>query len=114
MDRPDPPSRYDFCPEICGRLEHPGLATDMPIWIDHTRENTTIDQAGIEDALDGMDLQDRCILHVGVGNSRFAQRFAGRVRLVAQPPADHLGPRLDIPGSRYLDSQTEAVQQLRA
>ena len=53
MDRPDPPSRYDSCPEICGRLEHPGLATDMPIWIDHTRENTTIDQAGIEDALDG-------------------------------------------------------------
>ena len=82
MDRPDPPSRYDFCPEICGRLEHPGLATNMPIWIDHTQEATTVDQAGIEDALDGMDLQDRCILHVGVGNSRFAQRFAGRVRLV--------------------------------
>jgi len=82
MDRPDPPSRYDSCPEICGQLEHPGLATNMPIWIDHTQEATTVDQAGIEDALDGMDLQDRCILHVGVGNSRFAQRFAGRVRLV--------------------------------
>jgi hypothetical protein len=82
MGRPDLPSRYDSCPEICGRLEHPGLATDMPIWIDHTQEATTVDQAGIEDALDGMDLRDRCILHVGVGNSRFAQRFAGRVRLV--------------------------------
>src|SRR2546423_1184202 len=82
MGMPDQPSRYDSCLEICGRLEHPGLATDMPIWIDHTQENTTVDQAGIEDALDVMDLRERCILHVGVGNSRFAQRFAGRVRLV--------------------------------
>jgi hypothetical protein len=79
---PDLPSRYDSCPEVCGRLEHPGLATDMPIWIDHTREETTVDQARIEGALEGMDIEDRHVLHVGVGNSRFAQRFAGRVRLV--------------------------------
>ena len=82
MSTPDPPSRFDSCLEICGRLEHPGLATDMPIWIDHTQEATTVDQAGIEDALETMDLRDRCILHVGVGNSRFAQRFAGRIHLV--------------------------------
>ncbi|MBV9730010.1 MAG: hypothetical protein JO309_11515 [Pseudonocardiales bacterium] len=78
----DLPSRYDSCPEVCGRLEHPGLATDMPIWIDHTREATTVDQARIEDTLDEVDLADRHVLHVGVGNSRFAQRFARRVRLV--------------------------------
>jgi hypothetical protein len=54
----------------------------MPIWIDHTREETTVDQARIEGALEGMDIEDRHVLHVGVGNSRFAQRFAGRVRLV--------------------------------
>jgi hypothetical protein len=76
------PSRYDSCLEICGRLEHPGLATDMPIWIDHTREQTTVDQARIEYVLEGMDLEGQHILHVGVGNSRFAQSFAGRVRLV--------------------------------
>lgn len=82
MGMPDLPSRYDSCPEVCGRLEHPGLAADMPIWIDHTRDETTVDQARIEDALEGMGLEDRHVLHVGVGNSRFAQRFAGRVRLV--------------------------------
>jgi hypothetical protein len=82
IDMADPPSRYDSCLEVCGRLEHPGLATDMPIWVDHTREETTVDQARIEDALERMDLSGRDILHVGVGNSRFAQRFADRVRLV--------------------------------
>ncbi|MGH8575480.1 MAG: hypothetical protein ACREXJ_00855, partial [Gammaproteobacteria bacterium] len=75
-------SRYDACPEVCGRLEHPGLALDMPIWVDHTRDDTTVDQQRIEDALERMDLDGRRILHVGVGNSRFAQRFAGRVRLI--------------------------------
>ena len=75
-------SRYDACPEVCGRLEHPGLALDMPIWVDHTRDDTTVDQQRIEDALERMDLDGRRILHVGVGNSRFARRFAGRVRLI--------------------------------
>jgi len=75
-------SRYDACPEVCGRLKHPGLALDMPIWVDHTRDDTTVDQQRIEDALERMDLDGRRVLHVGVGNSRFAQRFAGRVRLI--------------------------------
>jgi hypothetical protein len=76
------PARYDGCLEVCGRLEHPGLATDMPIWIDHTRDDTTVDQARIEDAMEKMALDGRQVLHVGVGNSGFAQRFAGRVRLI--------------------------------
>jgi hypothetical protein len=76
------PSRYDSCLEVCGRLEHPGLATDMPIWIDHTREDTTVDQARIEEVVERLDMRQQRVLHVGVGNSRFAQRFAGRVRLV--------------------------------
>jgi hypothetical protein len=37
-------SRYDACPEVCGRLEHPGLALDTPIWVDHTREDTTVNE----------------------------------------------------------------------
>lgn len=78
----DSPSRYDSCPEVCGRLRNPGLALDLPIWIDHTRDATTVDQARIEDALERMDLPGRNILHVGVGNSGFARRFAQRVRLV--------------------------------
>jgi hypothetical protein len=76
-------SRYDACLEICGRLDHPGLATDTQRWIDHTGLDTTVDQARIEDALEGMRLDDgQQILHVGVGNSRLAQRFAPRVQLV--------------------------------
>ncbi len=73
-------SRYDDCIEVCGKLDHPGLATDTPRWIDHTGLATTVDQARIEDALEGMRLTpDVRILHVGVGNSQLAQRFAPRV-----------------------------------
>jgi hypothetical protein len=73
----------------------------MPIWVDHTREETTVDQASIEDALEGMNVRGRNILHVGVGNSRFAQRFAGRVRLVdgltVSQPEKELADSLQIP-----------------
>ena len=74
--------RFDEVCEVCGRLDHPGLATDAPIWVDHTRDETTIDQARIEDALEGMQLEGRRILHVGVGNSGFARRFGTRVALI--------------------------------
>ena len=77
---PEPASRYDTCLEVCGKLERPGLVA--PRWVDHSTLDTTVDQARIEDALDNMDLDGRQILHVGVGNSRLAQRFAPRVRLV--------------------------------
>jgi len=73
---------YEACLEVCGRLERPGLAIDTPIWVDHTREATTVDQARIEDALEGMALEGRRILHVGVGNSQFAVRFGPRVRII--------------------------------
>ncbi|MBV8161659.1 MAG: hypothetical protein JO265_12115 [Acidimicrobiia bacterium] len=74
--------RYDACLEVCGRLDHPGLATDQPLWVDHTRDETTVDQARIEDALEAMALEGANVLHVGVGNSGLAQRFAGRVALI--------------------------------
>ncbi|MGA9770420.1 MAG: hypothetical protein WBV94_15380 [Blastocatellia bacterium] len=75
-------SQYESCPEVCGAIESPGLALDMPIWVDHTKDETTVDQAAIEAELDRMDLNGKSILHVGVGNSKFAQRFAGRVDLI--------------------------------
>ncbi|MGH9277995.1 MAG: hypothetical protein ACRD12_07800 [Acidimicrobiales bacterium] len=68
--------RYAACPEVCRRLDNPGLAIDMPIWVDHTRDETTVDQARIEHALEGLGAVDRNLLHVGVGNSGFALRFA--------------------------------------
>jgi hypothetical protein len=75
-------SQYESCPEVCGRMDSPGLALDMPLWVDHTRDETTVDQARIEAELDKMDLSGKNILHVGVGNSRFAERFASRVNLI--------------------------------
>src|SRR4051812_48744702 len=72
-------ARYADCVEVCGRLDHPGLATDDPLWVDHTRDETTVDQARIEDAMESMDLDGRSILHVGVGNSGLARRFAARL-----------------------------------
>lgn len=79
---PEFKSQYESCLEICGELETPGLALDMPIWVDHTRDETTVDQASIEAVLDKMELSGTNILHVGVGNSKFAQRFANRARLI--------------------------------
>jgi hypothetical protein len=73
---------FNRAPEVCGRLDNPGLATDMPLWVDHTHDDTTVDQARIEDVLDELDVDGRAILHVGVGNSGLAKRFAPRVELI--------------------------------
>lgn len=75
-------SPYEAAIEVCGKLDHPGLATDDPLWVDHTRDETTVDQARIEDALEGLGVAGRNLLHVGVGNSGFARRFAGRARRI--------------------------------
>jgi predicted TPR repeat methyltransferase len=65
--------------EICDRLDDPGVPMDA----DWHRTDTTVDQACIEDALETMKPgKQKRILHVGVGNSRLAQRFAPRVRLI--------------------------------
>jgi hypothetical protein len=75
-------SQYESCPEVCGRMDSPGLALDMPLWVDHTKDETTVDQARIEAQLDKLDLRGKSILHIGVGNSKFAQQFASRVNLI--------------------------------
>ena len=97
----EPAARYDGCVEVCGRLDHPGLATDVPRWIDHTGLETTVDQARIEDALEGMDLDGCRILHVGVGNSGLARRFLPRAGLVdgitVWKPEKDLADSLGIP-----------------
>jgi hypothetical protein len=66
--------------EYCGS-EQPGVASNDEA-IDWTRQETTPDQARIEAVLDTMALAGAQLLHVGVGNSKFAQRFAGRVRCI--------------------------------
>jgi hypothetical protein len=50
--------------------------------VDWTQQETTRDQACIEAVLDSMAVTGASILHVGVGNSKFAQRFASRARRI--------------------------------
>jgi len=69
-------SPYETCPEVCRNLDRPGVALDEPKWIEHTYLDTTVDQARIEDALSALDWRGKSLLHVGVGNSRLAMRFA--------------------------------------
>jgi hypothetical protein len=70
----------DQATEACGGRERPGLVTDDPRCIDYSDADSTPDQQRIEDALDALSPhREQWILHVGVGNSRLAQRFAPRV-----------------------------------
>ena len=75
-------SPYESCAEVCGNLTAPGVALTDPLWIDHTNLDTTVDQLRIEEALDGMEWRGKNILHVGVGNSKLAQRFAVEANLI--------------------------------
>jgi hypothetical protein len=68
---------YATYKEYCGS-EEPGVAANEEA-IDWTRQQTTPDQVYIEAVLDTMAAVQTQILHVGVGNSKLAQRFASRV-----------------------------------
>jgi hypothetical protein len=61
----------------CGS-EQPGVASNDEA-IDWTQQQTTPDQVRIEAVLDTMALTGAQLLHVGVGNSKLAQRFASRL-----------------------------------
>ena len=69
--------RFPELPLHCGRSEDAGIL-DAEEWRDWTRQPTTPDQLRIEDYLDLFDLRGRRLLHVGLGNSGFAQRFHRR------------------------------------
>ena len=62
---------------FCGNREQPWVTLCSEA-VDWTQQATTRDQAHIEAVLDTMAVTGASILHVGVGNSRFAQRFASR------------------------------------
>ena len=72
---------YDTYKEFCGNLEQPWV-TRISEAVDWTQQETTPDQARIEAVLNTMAVTGASILHVGVGNSRFAQRFASRARRI--------------------------------
>ena len=70
---------YDAYKEFCGNLEQPWV-TRISEAVDWTQQETTRDQACIEAVLDTMGVTGTSILHVGVGNSKLAQRFASQAR----------------------------------
>jgi hypothetical protein len=72
---------YATYKEFCGNLEQPWV-TRVSEAVDWTQQPTTPDQAHIEAVLDTMAVADASILHVGVGNSKFAQRFASRAHRI--------------------------------
>src|SRR2546428_1919213 len=65
--------------EFCGNREQPWVTLCSGA-VDWTQQETTRDQPRIEAVLDTLAVTGASILHVGVGNSRFAQRFASRAR----------------------------------
>lgn len=69
-------SSYLYCREHCGRLEDVGLAVDQDELVDYSSIETTPDQLRIENVLKGMNWRGTDILHVGVGNSKFAEDFS--------------------------------------
>jgi hypothetical protein len=68
---------YATYKEYCGS-EQPGVASNDEA-IDWTQQQTTPDQVRIEAVLDTMALTGAQLLHVGVGNSKLAQRFASQL-----------------------------------
>ena len=72
---------YATYKEFCGNFEQPWV-TRISEAVDWTQQETTRDQVRIEAVLDTLAVMDASILHVGVGNSRFAQRFASRARRI--------------------------------
>jgi hypothetical protein len=75
-------SPYESCLDVCGNLDRPGVALDMPLWIEHAHLDTTVDQARIEDAIQDLEWRGANLLHIGVGNSCFAERFSPGAALI--------------------------------
>jgi hypothetical protein len=72
---------YTTYKEFCGNLEQPWVTLNSAA-VDWTQQQTTRDQAHIEAVLDTLAVTGASILHVGIGNSQFAQRFASRARRI--------------------------------
>ena len=68
---------YTTARAFCGHHAQPGV-TQVPGALDWSQQETTPDQACIEAVLETVLLPGASILHVGVGNSQFAHRFAAR------------------------------------
>jgi hypothetical protein len=70
---------YDTAQTFCGNRAQPGV-TRISAALDWTSQATTRDQTAIEAMLETLVGTGTSLLHVGVGNSQLARRFARRAR----------------------------------
>jgi hypothetical protein len=75
-------SAYEDCVDLCGRMDNPGVLLESDRFLDSSRKPTTIDQSRIEDVIEALPPEGLRILHVGVGNSSLARRFASRAAAI--------------------------------
>jgi hypothetical protein len=67
--------RFPELPLDCGNDDEPGIR-DTHEWRDWSELGTTGSQLRIEDYLDRLGVVGKSILHIGIGNSGLARRFA--------------------------------------
>lgn len=93
--------RFTTLPWRCAATGDPGVV-DAAIWRDWDVRDSTPDQLRIEHYLDRCALRGRTILHIGIGNSRLAQRFvacgATVIGTTVSPPELALANSLGIDG----------------
>jgi hypothetical protein len=99
-------SAFQECQDLCDRLENPGVPLDSDRFIDSSRKQTTVDQSRIEEVMEGLPCDGLRILHVGVGNSSLARRFASRadaiMGLTLSSNEKSLSDTLGLPGYTVL------------
>jgi hypothetical protein len=74
-------ARFVELPKHCGTDAAPGI-DEVEEWRDWTAIETTPDQRRIEDFVSRYNLRDAVLLHIGVGNSELAKRFAPGARAI--------------------------------
>ncbi len=74
-------TEYQRCPVECD-ADTPGLALGDDRQLDYPERQTTIGQENIEAVLAGKPISAARLLHVGIGNSRLAQRFSAQVQQI--------------------------------
>ena len=93
--------RFSELPFDCGNDRDPGII-DSVDFRDWSARNSTPDQRRIERYLDRFDLHGKRLLHIGIGNSRLAKRFARRAAEIVGTSIDE--PELQLAANARLSN----------
>jgi hypothetical protein len=99
-------ARFCELPFDCGNTSDPGVIynEDIRDWSD---KPTTPDQERIERYIDRYDLEQKRILHIGIGDSGLANRIHRRVKEIVGTTIDE--PEMRVARSRALSKYTYAL-----